>query len=296
MRLCTGAFILRNAVAGKINAFAATMPHQVNAPTTTTDDRCVNLLWTGGWDSTFRLLQLLLLHRVPVTPFYLEDSTRASTAIELSTMSRIADHLRGAYPHVTALLHPTRIAAVSDVPEDAAINQALREIRTRSYIGNQYAWLPAYCKHNRISDIELGVHVDDKVQALLRPFAVAFEHPGGFRSMRVDPSHAGSAEFTLFRYFSFPLFHVDKVAIGRQADAAGWSAIMDMTWFCHKPVRGRPCGICAPCVYTIEEGLARRVPASRRALSYFYRRLALPLKHPLRQMRASMRRTHQPKT
>jgi hypothetical protein len=64
---------------------------------------------------------------------------------------------------------------------------------------------------------------------------------------------------------------------------------MDMTWFCHTPVRGRPCGICAPCVYTIEEGLARRVPVSRRVLSFFYRHLALPLKGPLRRMRASSR-------
>lgn len=255
----------------------------------TNDEPRVNLLWTGGWDSTFRLLQLLLLHRVAVVPHYLEDPTRESTRTELRTMARIGDHLREAYPHTRELLQPLRIAAVADVAEDAEIAGALREIRKRIFIGSQYAWLPAFCKQHAIGDMELGVHVDDKVQALLRSFVMAFEHPGGYRSVRVDPRHAGSAEFSLFGYFGFPLFHIDKMEMGRQAEAEGWGAIMDMTWFCHTPVRGAPCGFCAPCVYTIEEGLARRIPASRRALSFFYRHLVLPLKGRLRQTRASLR-------
>lgn len=248
------------------------------------------LLWTGGWDSTFRLLQLLLLHRVPVRPLYLTDATRPSTQHELSTMARIRRYLHEAYPHTRELLRPPRIAAVDDVAVDAGIADALREIRKRSYIGDQYAWLPAFCKQAAIGDIELGVHVDDKVQALVRPFAMEFEHPAGYRSVRVDPRHAGTAEYRLFRWFSFPLFHVDKVGMARRAEAEGWRDVMDMTWFCHAPVRDAPCGSCAPCVYTIEEGLAHRVPASRRARSFLYRRFAWPLKDPLRKLRVAMGR------
>lgn len=261
----------------------------MNAHPVTAQSPCTNLLWTGGWDSTFRLLQLLLLHRVAVRPVYLTDPTRPSTQVELSTMARIRDHLHEAHPHTRGLLQPPRIAAVEDVPGDAEIDAALREIRKRSYIGDQYAWLPAFCKQAAIADIELGVHVDDKVQALVQPFAMEFEHPAGYRSVRVDPRHAGTAEFRLFRWFSFPLFHIDKVGMARYAEAEGWGPVMEMTWFCHTPVRGKPCGTCAPCVYTIEEGLAQRVPGSRRALSFFYRRLALPLQDPLRRLRTSWR-------
>lgn len=204
-------------------------------------------------------------------------------------MARIADRLRAVWPHTRPLLQPLRVADVGDVPRDPGIAGALRAIRRRDFIGSQYEWLPGFCKYNAITDMELGVHVDDKVQVLLRGFEMEFEHPGGYRSIRVDPRHAGSAEFELFRYFSFPLFHIDKVGIAREAEARGWGGIMDMTWFCHAPVRGRPCGICAPCVYTIEEGLAYRVPASRRVLSFFYRHLGLPLRRRVRQMRASPR-------
>jgi hypothetical protein len=248
----------------------------------------VHLLWTGGWDSTFRLLELLLLHRLPVVPHYVADPTRASTQTELETMARIGDYLRATHPRTRALLQPVQVAAIGDVPPDAESIEALREIRTRLFIGDQYAWLPAYCRHVGIDDMELGVHVDDKVQALLRDFVTSFEHPAGFRSMRVDAGHAGSPEHTLFRWFSFPLFRIDKRGIDRQANAEGWAPIMEMTWFCHTPVHGRPCGTCAPCVFTIQEGLARRVPPARRALSFFYRRLAWPLKDPLRQVRDSL--------
>ncbi|WP_342316727.1 hypothetical protein [Lysobacter sp. FW306-1B-D06B] len=252
-------------------------------------DAGVNLLWTGGWDSTFRLLQLLLVHRVPIVPYYLEDPTRASTGVELETMARIAAVLHETYPHTRDLLHPLRRAAVTDIVVEADIAEALHDIRRRSFIGSQYAWLPAFCRHHGLTGMELGVHVDDKVQALVRAFAVEFDHPAGFRSVRVDPARADSVEYTLFGCFSFPLFRVDKREIEHQARAGGWTGIMEMTWFCHTPVRGRPCGICAPCVYTIEEGLARRVPWPRRVLSFFYRRLALPLKAPARRLRATLR-------
>lgn len=249
----------------------------------------VNLLWTGGWDSTFRLLQLLLFHRVPVVPYYLKDPTRASTDIELETMVAITRRLHARYPHTQDLLQPLHVAEVNDLTEDRDLAAALREVRRRNFIGSQYAWLPAFCRQHGIDDMEIGVHVDDRVQSVLRTMVTEFDHPAGFRSVRVDPKHADTAEYRLFGPFSFPLFLIDKVEISRQADGSGWGDIMEMTWFCHTPVRGKPCGTCAPCVYTIQEGLARRIPMPRRALSFFYRRLLLPFKDPLRQARASLR-------
>ena len=251
--------------------------------------RSVKLLWTGGWDSTFRLLQLLLHDRVHVVPYYLEDRTRPSTDTEIDTMARISERLREEFPHTRELLQPMLRAAVTDIAVDEDIAIALREIRRKSFIGSQYAWLPAFCRAHGLEGMELGVHVDDKVQALLRGFVVEVDHPAGFRSVRVDPACAGTPEHTLFGAFGFPLFRVDKRGIERESRTAGWDGIMEMTWFCHRPVRGKPCGLCAPCVYTIEEGLARRVPGPRRVLSFFYRNFVLPWKGPLRQLRYGLR-------
>ena len=51
--------------------------------------RETSLLWTGGWDSTYRLLELLLVHGGTVQPYYLIDTHRRSLRLELRTMRRI---------------------------------------------------------------------------------------------------------------------------------------------------------------------------------------------------------------
>lgn len=42
------------------------------------------------------------------------------------------------------------------------------------------------------------------------------------------------------------------------AEDRGLMEIMNLTWFCHNPMNGKPCGQCNPCKYTIEEGLTYR--------------------------------------
>ena len=57
----------------------------------------------------------------------------------------------------------------------------------------------------------------------------------------------------------------DEAAEIDQADLYGdFEDVMKLTWFCHRPRRGQPCGTCNPCIYTIEEGLGERVPMSGR--------------------------------
>lgn len=205
-------------------------------------------------------------------------------------MERIRAALHEAHPHTRDLLQPLHRHRVIDLQTDPTITEALRSVRSRLYIGSQYAWLAAFCKQHELSGIELSVHVDDKVQALLASSVGAFDTPAGYRSYRMDACHAGTPEFTLFGRFDLPLFQIDKPAMAREAAREGWSDWMEMTWFCHRPLHGRPCGACAPCAYAIEEGLAWRVPRSRRALSWFYRSFLRPLKPPLRNALSSLRR------
>ena len=49
----------------------------------------LKILWTGGWDSTFQLLQLLIDQKVSVTPFYLIDEERRSTGVEIITLQAL---------------------------------------------------------------------------------------------------------------------------------------------------------------------------------------------------------------
>lgn len=62
--------------------------------------RCVNLFWTGGYDSTFRLLQIVVVEKKCVNPIYLNFSNldgygyrRQNIKFELLTMKRIINEL-----------------------------------------------------------------------------------------------------------------------------------------------------------------------------------------------------------
>ena len=48
-----------------------------------------NLFWTGGWDSTFRLLQLVVEQGRLVQPYYIIDPNRLSLRHEIKAMSDI---------------------------------------------------------------------------------------------------------------------------------------------------------------------------------------------------------------
>ncbi len=220
----------------------------------------VKLLWTGGWDSTFRLLQLSIYKRRITQPFYLIDPKRRSTKHEIQAMERIKGHLFAEHPGLQGYILPTKYAEVRDIPQNASITEAHRRVAGRSFIGEQYDWLSRWCAANGFRDIELCVHLDDEVHKAIERYVTRSSEDGD-KGCRLDDNSAATDEFLLFRHFRFPLFDLSKRDMMHAARAHGLDNYMEMTWFCHNPSYGSsPCGICNPCRYAIEEGLAYRVP------------------------------------
>jgi len=245
------------------------------------DRAAAHLLWTGGWDSTFQLLRLLLLQRRPVVPFYLLDGTRPSTEVEIATMRRIRERLAQSHPGTRERLAQTRFFKVSELAEDAAIDMAFRRSLQQAFMGNQYAWLARFCRQQGIDDMQLCIHRDDKAHAVIEPYVIRIAEPDGECTYRFDPNFAETDQYQLFGRFSFPLFETSKLEMARVATEYGWNEVMHMTWFCHRPGKDQqPCGRCNPCLYTIEEGLGWRIPKANRMTSAVYRTFVHPFKAP----------------
>jgi hypothetical protein len=79
------------------------------------DGEPTQLLWTGGWDSSFRLLQLVLVERRPVRPIYVIDTGRPSTLFELRAMEAIRAGLLARLPDSSPLA-PIQFLMASDYP------------------------------------------------------------------------------------------------------------------------------------------------------------------------------------
>lgn len=223
-----------------------------------TADSCTYLLWTGGWDSTFRLLELVVRDKKCVIPVYMIDEARPSFRAEILAMQKIKNAIAARWPETRGLIQGTMYKAVSDIKEDQTITAAFNNILKTSFMGSQYDWLARYCKDEGINAIELCIHRDDKAHAIIQRFV---SQTSSGDSYVVSEAYRGSDEGTVFGCFSFPLLEFTKVSMKDVAEKNGWADIMGMTWFCHRPLFGNvPCGRCNPCRYTIEEGLGERIP------------------------------------
>lgn len=224
----------------------------------------VNLLWTGGWDSTFRLLQLLFDSDVEVQPWYLLDRPRVSTPREQRAMADILEALRKAEPARAARVRPVRTVTVDTLQPAPDVS----EMASRLRLGSQYEWLARFAREYGLDGLELSVESrPGRVQAMLGPVLDLVPTPAGMVprvSTKRIAAGAEDSDLLLFAPFAFPIIHVTKRGMLEEARRRGWEPYLAHTWFCHKPKGGRPCGSCDPCLIAVEEGFAGRIPVLRR--------------------------------
>lgn len=218
-----------------------------------------NLLWTGGWDSTFRLLQLVVEQRVVVQPIYVMDTARASTITEIQTMDKVRRLTSQLFPNTSGLILPTYFFSIHDVAPDKHITEMYETLRKQSHLGGQYDWLARFAIQHHLKSLELSIHVDDTAYKFIKN-SVVKTNSEGEEYYILNPNLDSENPLNLFNIFRFPLLEWSKVQMKEHANKIGTHEIMDLTWFCFKPVNGKPCGRCNPCVYSIEEGMAFRFP------------------------------------
>lgn len=197
-------------------------------------------------------------------------------------MEKIRASIRKIDNEIGKLIRPTQFHFVSDVAKQLNITKAYETICRRSFIGSQYDWLARFCAQQGISDLQLCIHQDDKAHAVVVDKVTRCTDSHAV--FRIDDAHCGTDVHTLFRYFSFPVLNLTKTEMQKISQDLGWNDIMLKTWFCHKPRRGSPCGVCNPCLYTLEEGLGWRIPKGRHFLARLNQWLWHPIWHPTKQI------------
>ena len=217
----------------------------------------INLLWTGGWDSTFRLLYLVFVEKKSVQPFYIIDTQRPSTLNELRAMHIIRKEITKKNPQLADLIKPTIIVSVHDIKPDPDITAKFNRLKEKlsTPLGSQYEWLARFAKQWNIPNLELCIELSKRAPNalvnLLSPYV-----GNDLRMKQLDENDDAS----IFSFFSFPLLKLSKNDMKKIAVEKGFLDILEKTWFCHTPWHNKPCGICVPCDIAIKEGLGYRVP------------------------------------
>lgn len=218
-----------------------------------------NVLWTGGWDSTYRVLELVLVKNKPVQPFYVLDQGRLSTEIEIETMNKIKKMVGELSPGAEQLIKNPIFIKKSDAAIDPDFTQQYKNLYMIGYLGPQYDWLGRCIKKLGLENLELCIHKDDKAEFFIGENVVhCNDNNDSFYKLIESPKNPN---LNIFKFYHFPLLKMTKVEMLELSQKYGFSEIMEQTWFCHEPTQNKePCGICNPCRYTKEEGLGRRVP------------------------------------
>ena len=229
------------------------------------------LFWTGGWDSTYRLLDLLLIQKEQVQPIYIMDPNRMSMAHELKTMQKIKKMVEENYPHERRLLLPTMYFELNDIePNDKITNAYKRILQTQPALGIQNDWLARFTYQYDMKNIEIAVQKSSgpMFSALIK--ILERQESNGEISVRVKNELKGQDEYLFFRNFCFPLTEINKLEMLKKSKENGFFKLMEQTWFCHHPLpSGKPCGVCVPCVGVMKDGMSFRMPLSSKLRYYF---------------------------
>ena len=224
--------------------------------------KTINLLWTGGWDSTFSLL-LLMDKDVIIQPYYIIDKQRASYKIEIETMETIRATITNKYPERGQSFLQTKYIDLDEIVIDDEIQKKYQNLQRNTGLGTQYCWIASYAKKNNISDFQMSVVKDGRISTLLSTYSERI-NDGVTRPYWRALGIPDDVDVSIFSYFHYPVMDYTKLDMLETAKREGFFDILNLSWFCHSPIKREPCGICAPCTIAIEEGLLERLPPKAR--------------------------------
>ena len=135
--------------------------------------------------------------------------------------------------------------------------EALISIRRQIHLGPQYRYLAVYRDEEKMENLELGlVKGQGAAYNYLKNWVILA--PDGSGDYVLDDGAPDDVK-VLFRGYRFPLMFTSKVEMSEIARQKGFLDILEMAWFCHRPIDNKACGICHPCKVTIESGMGHRV-------------------------------------
>ena len=237
-------------------------------------DLPIKLLWTGGWDSTFRLCELLILYHKNVQPYYLIDVNRKSLRNELLAQKKIKTLLKTNHSSQAVIL-PTIYFNIDWLKDDYDINFHFKNLIGNVHYGIQYKWLAQYCKEKSINNLELSVE-----KSVGHPRYEYFKTNikkttyQGFNTFSTPSDSSNPSFLEVFKYFQMPIFDKTKEDMKSIAEQNEFLDVLNETWFCHTPLNNKPCGVCNPCKDAIHYGFHYRLN-KRALLRYKFRRFAL---------------------
>ena len=224
--------------------------------------KTVNLLFTGGFDSTFRLCQLSRMEGVTVQPVYAMFSpARFNESKEIQAQDAIISLLLSKPETKATILSPIRISE-STFPADPAFDKVFLKWKNNEYTPGQLHFIGKL--PNRFHGLEYciegptletrnqGIRFGKTRQFLMDHGFIFKDLPDG--SSTFDCSHAVPDLKILWGKFRFPIFQISETDMVPYIKEWGYEDVFKLTWTCDFG-SSEPCGICHNCETKWRSGL-----------------------------------------
>ncbi len=179
------------------------------------------------------------------------------------TMQKILKIVRERFPAKVANIEYYDVEWILENCKDDVISRDFSYLRKTYNIGTQYEWFALLAKYLGIKMESAVVHqyhgkVEDAIDAegILGTVAddILLERYCVFSKGDIETA------YNVFGNLIFPVIKLSKEDEERIARENGWLDIMKLSWFCHSPINGKPCGLCGPCDDAMNTGMDWRMP------------------------------------
>ncbi len=219
----------------------------------------VKIYWTGGMDSSYRMVQLSK-HDITIQPYYLCDN-RHSEQNELQAIASIISDI-DKHPETLCTILPLIKVKVSDVEPDIEISEAYKRFYKYRSIGSQFDWMARFAKTCQGIEVCLEkFETNSAYMSIAEKGGLIRIKEGDILYIKLDKAKSDKDLYKVFGNFHFPLplFEITKLEELHEYKKLGFGETINKTWFCHHPIKNEPCGICNPCKAVVEKGLSFRL-------------------------------------
>ncbi len=233
------------------------------------------ILWTGGWDSTYRIVELSRQKSI-IEPFYVYGDNRLSEKKEINAMKKILIELKRK-KETKAQFLPIKFISKDSIPKNQDITEAYNKIAKETNLGSQHEWLArlaAVYPGLEIGTESAPLEVSNILRAINMYGKLIFDSANN--TYILDQSHSTKEAMLVLGNFKYPIIHLDGKQMRENIKQWGYEDVMKNVWVCHTPLFGGPCGICHPCELKIETGMDFLM--SPRALKRYKNRKKQPYK------------------
>lgn len=223
-------------------------------------DEPVYVFWTGGYDSTFRLAQLVIVEKRVVQPVYISDNNldnkenkntkRHNHIQEYNAMDQIKENIFKAFPFTKSLILPT--IDIKNVNIDEDIEDNMKKLHKQKKVRRPVCQYGGMAQVTRDLDKDIEICVENATGSMMnrtiKDQLICNKNDCNYYDKKIKKELIKKNNpLKIFRRFVFSTIHLTKKDMHNISKKHKFDFILKDTWSCWYPRNGKPCGRCIMC-------------------------------------------------